>query len=266
MPLLSGSILIVDDNPLNRLLIKQVVSSMGLSTEEAENGELALELLKIEKFDLVLLDITMQGMGGIEVLEAIRSMRHHKDLPVVMMSAADDLNTIKKCLNMGAVDYLTKPFDIKLVQSRIFYALKTATRSLESSALPIKEMHSRILVVDDEPLNLQLIRHSLADKGYDLQLMESPAEALTALSNADYDLIMLDIKMPEMDGIQLLEAIKKNESIKNIPVLMLSALDDFKTIKKCLEKGAIDYVSKPFKKPMLMARVESCLAASPANS
>ncbi len=260
MSLLSGSILVVDDNPLNRLLIKKVVSSMGMSVEEADNGKLALELMNIEKFDLVLLDIKMPGMDGIEVLEAIRSKQQYKDLPVMMMSAVDDLRTIKKCLNMGAVDYLSKPFDIKLVQSRIYYTLKTATTSTEVEPLPRKESHSRILVVDDEPLNLQLISHSLTGRGYHLQLMENPKEALKVLATEHYDLILLDINMPDINGMEMLETIKEDESMKNTPVLMLSALDDFKTIRECMEKGANDYVSKPFKKVMLMSRVESCLA------
>jgi len=261
MSLLSGSILVVDDNSLNRLLIKKVVNGMGLSIEEADNGPLALDMLSIEKFDLVLLDIRMCGMDGIEVLKAIRAIPQHNKLPVIMMSAVDDLNTIKKCLNNGATDYLTKPFEIKLVQSRIYHAFKAATRNPDNDHARTKERHSRILIVDDEPLNLSLIEHSLKGNGYNLRLMNNPVEALQVLTHEDYDLIMLDIKMPDMDGVEMLEAIKQNESIKNIPVLMLSAMDDFGTIKKCMESGAIDYISKPFKKMLLTSRVASCLRA-----
>ncbi|PWG68134.1 adenylate/guanylate cyclase domain-containing response regulator, partial [Enterococcus hirae] len=76
--------------------------------EEADNGRLALELLNIEKFDLVLLYIKMHDMNGIEVLKAIRANDKLNTLPVMMMSAIDDLHTIKKCLEIGAVDYLQK--------------------------------------------------------------------------------------------------------------------------------------------------------------
>jgi CheY-like chemotaxis protein len=259
MQILSGTILIVDDNQLNRLFIKKIAQDMGLSVEEADNGKLALELLKIEKFDLVLLDIKMEGMSGVELLQTIRADDKFKSLPVMMMSAVDDLATIKQCLNMGAVDYLSKPFDINLVQSRIYRTLKHTLNRADNDLRKHKDCLARIMVIDDEPLNLDLIEHCLADTGCETRLVKDPLEALAVLEHEKFDLVLLDIKMQAMDGVEVLSTIKNNEYMKDTPVLMLSALDDFKTIKKCMEKGAIDYIAKPFEKVLLLSRVQSCL-------
>jgi CheY-like chemotaxis protein len=262
MHILSATILIVDDNQLNRLFIKKIAQDMGISTEEAANGKLALELMNIEKFDLVLLDIKMEGMNGIEVLKAIRSDDKLKSIPVMMMSAVDDLHTIKECLNMGAVDYIPKPFDINLVQSRIYRALKHRLNSPDMDFHKGADCVARIMVIDDESLNLDLIDHCLADTGCEISLMKDPIEALAVLENEKFDLVLLDIKMQAMDGMKVLNTIKNNEHMKDIPVLMLSALDDFKTIKKCMEQGAIDYIAKPFEKVFLLTRIQSCLGPS----
>ena len=259
MKILSGSVLIVEDNSLNRVLAKKLVEVMGLSVVEADNGTLALELIAIEKFDLVLLDIKMQGMDGVEVLERIKSDERHRNLPVIMISAIDDLHTITRCLKAGAVDYLPKPFDMELVQSRVYRTLKHRRNGLDKLFPKIKGSQPRILVVDDEPLNLQLIEHCLVGTGYVSKSTKNPIEALNLLGEEPFDLVLLDIKMPEMDGVAVLDAIKNDALHKELPVLMLSALDDFKTIRRCMEKGAIDYISKPFEKILLLSRIESCL-------
>ncbi len=259
MQFLSGSILVVDDNQLNRLFIRKLAQDMGLSVEEADNGKLALEEMHIEKFDLVLLDIKMEGMDGVEVLKAIRADDKLKSLPVMMMSALDDLPTIKKCLDMGAVDYLTKPFEINLVQSRIYRALKNSSKNPGEAFDIVRDCLARIMVIDDEPLNLDLIDHCLADTGCQTRLMQDPVEALALLDKEKYDMVLLDIRMEAMDGMEVLDSIKHNEHIKDTPVLMISALDDFKTIRKCMEKGAIDYIAKPFEKILLLSRIQSCL-------
>jgi len=262
MKILSGSVLIVEDNSLNRALAKKLLEVMGLSVVEADNGEFALELLGIEKFDLVLLDIKMKGMDGVEVLEKITSDERLKKLPVIMISAIDDLRTITRCLKIGAVDYLPKPFDMDLVQSRVYRTLKHRRNGLDKLFPKTNVINPRILIVDDEPLNLQLIEHCLADSGYDARSTENPVEALTMLDKEVFDLVLLDIRMPEMDGVAVLDAIKNDAANKELPVLMLSALDDFKTIRKCMEKGAIDYISKPFEKIILISRIESCLGTA----
>ncbi|MDT7042971.1 sigma-54-dependent Fis family transcriptional regulator [Candidatus Nitronereus thalassa] len=114
-----ASILVVDDNPDNRDLLVRHIERQGHSARTAENGEKALQLLNTQPFDLMLLDIMMPGLSGFEVLEQIKSNPQHQTLPVVVVSALNELDNVEKCLMLGADDYLVKPINAKILKARI---------------------------------------------------------------------------------------------------------------------------------------------------
>jgi class 3 adenylate cyclase len=119
-----GTILIVDDNPVNRLLLRRGVEQQGHAVVFAEHGREALELLRQRDFDLMLLDVEMPELDGYQVLAELKSDPHLRDLPVVMTSALDELDSVVKCIEMGAEDYLTKPINPVLLQARINASLE----------------------------------------------------------------------------------------------------------------------------------------------
>jgi len=119
-----GTILIVDDNPVNRLLLRKGVEQHGHAVVFAQHGREALELLRQREFDLILLDVEMPELDGYEVLAELRADLHLRDLPVVMTSALDELDSVVKCIEMGAEDYLTKPINPVLLQARISASLE----------------------------------------------------------------------------------------------------------------------------------------------
>jgi class 3 adenylate cyclase len=114
-----GSILIVDDNRVNRLLLGRGLEHAGHTVEFAENGREALELSRRQGFDLMLLDVLMPELDGYGVLEELQHDPHLRDMPVVMTSAVDEVDSVIKCLEMGAEDYLTKPVNPVLLNARI---------------------------------------------------------------------------------------------------------------------------------------------------
>ncbi len=120
----SGTILIVDDNPVNRLLLGRGVEQQGHAVVFAEHGREALDLLRQGDFDLILLDVEMPELDGYEVLAELQDDPHLRDLPVVMTSALDELDSVVKCIEMGAEDYLTKPINPVLLQARINASLE----------------------------------------------------------------------------------------------------------------------------------------------
>jgi len=119
-----GTILIVDDNPVNRLLLRRGVEQQGHAVVFAEHGREALELLRQRDFDLMLLDVEMPELDGYEVLAELKADPRLRDLPVVMTSALDELDSVVKCIEMGAEDYLTKPINPVLLQARINASLE----------------------------------------------------------------------------------------------------------------------------------------------
>jgi adenylate cyclase len=119
-----GRILVVDDNRVNRLLLGRGLEEQGHGVEFAEHGRQALELLGREQFDLMLLDVMMPEVDGYEVLAAMKEDPHLRDLPVIMTTSLDELDSVVKCIEMGAEDYLTKPVNPVLLKARVQSSLE----------------------------------------------------------------------------------------------------------------------------------------------
>lgn len=128
----------------------------------------------------------------------------------------------------------------------------------ENEALPGAETYT-LLVVEDNELNRDMLSRRLERLGYNVVLAENGREALETVRRRSCDLILLDIMMPELNGYQVLEQLKGDERLRNIPVIMLSALDELASVVRCIEMGAEDYLSKPFDPVLLSARIGACL-------
>jgi adenylate cyclase len=115
----SGSILVVDDDRVNRLLLAKTLEALGHRVLTASNGREALDLLQVEEPDILLLDILMPVMDGVTVLEHVKGDTGLRDLPVIVISALEDLESVVRCIELGAEDYLQKPFNAVLLQARI---------------------------------------------------------------------------------------------------------------------------------------------------
>ncbi len=119
-----GRILVVDDNRLNRLKLARGLALQGHDVSLAENGQQAMEMLREQPFDLMLLDIVMPEMDGYQVLARVKGEEELRDIPVIVISAVDEMDSIVKCIEMGAEDYLPKPFDPVLLRARIGASLE----------------------------------------------------------------------------------------------------------------------------------------------
>ncbi len=115
----SSSVLVVDDVEMNRDMLCSLLAADGHKTAVAENGRLGLEMIKAEPYDLVLLDVMMPEMNGYQVLEQLKSDSSLRDIPVIVLSALDEIGSVVRCIELGAEDYLPKPFDPVLLRARI---------------------------------------------------------------------------------------------------------------------------------------------------
>ena len=131
-----GHILVVDDNRMNRIKLSRSLEQEGHTVELAEDGQGALEMLGARSFDVVLLDILMPGMDGYQVLERIKGDAELRDIPVIVISALDEVDSAVRCIEMGAEDYLPKPFNLVLLRARLNASLqKKRLRDLEKAYL-----------------------------------------------------------------------------------------------------------------------------------
>jgi len=136
---------------------------------------------------------------------------------------------------------------------------RESTPSIRSSSATHPMAPGRILVVDDNESNRDMLSRRLQHEGYDVCIADSGQEALTLLSTQAIDLILLDVMMPEMNGHDLLQKLKVNTTWRDIPVIMISALDEIESVVRCIEQGAEDYLPKPFDPVLLRARIGACL-------
>ena len=118
----------------------------------------------------------------------------------------------------------------------------------------------RILVVDDERLNRMLLRRALEDEGHTVSEAENGREALVSLAGDSFDVVLLDIVMPELDGYATLEAIKADPAMRHLPVIIISGVEEIASVVRCIEAGATDYLPKPFQPAILRARIDASLA------
>jgi two-component system cell cycle response regulator len=121
--------------------------------------------------------------------------------------------------------------------------------------------YGTILVVDDDLLNRILLSTNLQEDGYTVEMAEDGRQALDMLAAQPYDVVLLDLLMPEMDGYQVLEQMKADSAWRNIPVIIVSSLDEMESVLRCIEMGAADYLPKPFDPALLHARIGASLAS-----
>lgn len=252
---MSATILIVDDNDMNRDLLARRLAQAYYDVIDVGSGKEALDIAANRKIDLVLLDILMPDIDGYEVLEKLKENPGTKMVPVIMLTAVHEMDSVVRCFELGADDYLTKPYNIPFVRSRIASCLRgKANIGAEQNAAS-----ARLLVVDDNNVNRDILQRRLEREGYIVDTAENGRCALEEIDKQDYDLILLDILMPEMDGYDVLRALKESERHKNIPVIMLTAVHESESVRSCIDMGAADYLLKPYNTMLLKARIASVL-------
>ena len=136
----------------------------------------------------------------------------------------------------------------------------TAFDRSEAESMSVDVPAGRVLVVDDDPLNRMLLTHSLEQEGHRVGSAAGGQEALEILREKPFDVVLLDIVMPELDGVSVLERLKRDPVLQHVPVIMISAVDEIDTVVRCIEMGAEDYLPKPFNPVLLRARINAALA------
>lgn len=257
------SILVVDDDEQHRDLVTRCLEKGDHTLATAQDGEEAVRRLELERFDLVLLDYMMPRMNGIQVIETMMRSEKMRNIPIVVMTAVGDRATLSQCIAAGATDYITKPVEMTVVKSRVGQLLESrrysARQQLRVSAN--EPVSGRILVVEDNEFNQDILTRRIAKWGCDAIAAPTGERAIQLLSERDamFDLVMLDISMPGKDGFDVLAFIRAQPHLTHLPVIMVSAITDAKTVLAALKNGASDFVTKPFNAIELSVRVQNAL-------
>ena len=273
-------ILVVDDNQTNRTIVVKMTESFGCSPEAVESGKEAIRALKRaahrEKlFDLVLLDMQMPGMDGEETLGAIRQDPDIKDVTVIILTSLGVRGDVARLQALGGAGYLTKPIKQSQLFDTIITVLSRQKRVVGEEPIRIVTRHTiaeekrrktRILLAEDNPMNQKLAVALLKRAGYLIDAVENGRLAVEAINRRAYDLVLMDVQMPEMDGFEATRAIrKKQDERKDIPIVAMTAHAMKGDREKCLQAGMDDYVAKPIEPQELLGTIEKWTRSCDSN-
>ncbi len=260
------SCLVVDDYPTNRLILRETLFGWGASVVEADSGEQAMDALETAKrsetpFDLLLLDCRMPGMDGFEVIERIHADPRLHDLTIIMLASDRWADDIAKTYDLGLGGYLVKPIRRSDLQQTISIALGRSKRGLSPSQpgapLPAAPQGRslRILLVEDSPDNQVLIQSYLKNTTHRLDLADNGQIGVAKFQNGHYDLILMDMQMPVMDGLTATRTIRRWEQEQGLPavqIVALTALALKEESARIFEAGCNAHMTKPLKRTTLL--------------
>ncbi len=272
------SVLVVDDNPINREIFKENLSRWGMEPFLAEDGPtgltIAREALKSgETFKLLLMDIRMPKMDGYEVIETLLNEKiiDPKETRMIVLTSAGLKGDGKRCRSLGVAGYLKKPIRPAELLEAILVVMghsveKTKTSPLITSySLKEKRRKLNVLVAEDNKVNQKLIKRILQKHGATVTLAPDGNEAVDMFVDGSFDIILMDIQMPEMDGIEATREIRKWErqnNVPRIPIVALTAHAMKGDRERFLEAGMDTYISKPLKQVHLIETISKLVPMS----
>ncbi|MEP9412047.1 MAG: response regulator [Candidatus Brocadia sp.] len=232
-------ILVIDDEEIICNLLKDTLSDEGYQVETVTDSKEGIEkILRGEPFDVLLTDIRMPKKDGMQILKEAKSRM--PDMIVIIITGYPSIETIREASEYNAFDYITKPLDPDEVCDCIKRSLEARKLSRE---FKIPEKPPRILVVDDMQSALFLAEGVLEDEGYHAEIAQNGQEALDRFKQKHFDIVIADLHMPGMDGIELLNNIKKLD-IKTL-VIIMTARPSIESAIQAFRHGAYDYITKP---------------------
>jgi two-component system sensor histidine kinase/response regulator len=268
-------VLIVDDNAANRRIVSGLLATWHMKVAVAENAagaEVALDRARLagEPFQIMLLDVQMPDEDGFSFAERLLREPRFGGLPIIMLTSAGERGDVTRCRDMGVTGYLVKP----LVQSELREALALVLGGTREALREVVTRHSlrgrrrtlRILVADDQPVNRLVAVRMLEKQGHSVQAACDGREALAAVTQMPFDLVLMDVQMPEMDGLEATAAIRAAERDLggHIPIIALTAHAMKGDMERCLEAGMDAYVSKPLSPAQLFEAIERVTGATTA--
>ncbi|MDZ4684535.1 MAG: PAS domain S-box protein [Planctomycetaceae bacterium] len=284
---LSGvRVLVVDDNETNRRILEELLTGWMMQTTLADSGPAALEEMRRaasngQPFDLVLTDYHMPQMDGFMFIEELKKHPELARSMIMMLTSADRQGAHERCRQLGVAATLLKPLKQSELRQTICKTLSRFDRPerkpapLPDSALPASSPRLRILLAEDNQINQQVAIRFLNKLGHEVQTVENGQRALDALQMSAFDVVLMDVQMPVLDGFKAVAAIREREKAtgRHQPVVAMTAHAIAGDRERCLDAGMDDYVSKPVSSATLAAvlsrvaeRTDSAVFAQVPNS
>ena len=226
-------ILIVEDSKFINNVIKDELNALNYSCYQAFDFKRAELFLNKITFDLIVLDLHLPDGEGYELISQIHSLT---DTKVVVLTGNTEKQLREELFHHGILDYIIK-------DKNFSYAIKELHKILEHLDIPKSE---NILVIDDSSFICKQIKMILLPRNYNVTIAKTAKEGLDKLYHGNFDLVTLDMELPDMHGTEVLKKIKEDKNYLDLPVIVLSGITDPDVIRKLYKKGASDFIRKPF--------------------
>jgi signal transduction histidine kinase/CheY-like chemotaxis protein len=262
-------VLIVDDNSTTRGIVQEIINSWQMESATADGAEVAMASLQEahrdgKPFDLVLVDAGMLAVDGFRLVEQIRRDAEFSGALIMMLTSGDRPRNISRCDELQVAAYLLKPIKPSELLDAVMLALgdsvveeEEARQATSIGSAPLRPL--RILLTEDSLVGQKLVAGILQRRGHALQVANNGKEALARLESEDFDLVLMDVQMPEMDGLEATATIRAKEarSGTHIPIIAMTAHAIKGDRERCLEAGMDGYVSKPIRAQRLLEVIGS---------
>ena len=271
-------VLIVDDNATNRRLLAEMLTRWGMKAAVAADGPAALLALEQaqeagEPFQVMLTDSEMPEMDGFTLAENVKQHPKLGRSTIIMLTSSGQRGDAARCRKAGLAGYLTKPIRQAEVRQAILRALGQASRVAASPPAPLITRHSlregkpaeglRVLLAEDNPVNQHLAQRLLEKRGHTVTVANNGREALALLASHNFDLVLMDVQMPEMDGFETTAAIRaiEQKTGQHLPIIAMTAHAMKGDEERCLQAGMDSYVAKPVQAQQLFLAIETVSAS-----
>ena len=267
----SAHVLVVDDNETNRRILRNVLSRFGVDVRVAESASGALTLMRQQAdagkpVTVLVTDARMPGMDGFSLAEQVKGDPKLAGVAIVMLTSAGMRGDGARCRELGISAYLTKPVSQSELHEMLFMLLDgEAAKTPEGALITRHVTHEKragaslkILVAEDNLVNQKLAVRMLEKRGDQITVASNGLEALAALQTGAFDLVLMDIQMPEMDGFEATAAIRESErgTGKHQPIIAMTAHAMKGDDDRCLNAGMDGYLTKPIRSEELHALLD----------
>ncbi len=263
-----AKVLLVDDEGEFLQSLVKVLGRRGLDVEGVTSGQEALERMEKTPFDVVVLDLMMPGMDGMETLKRIKSAWPQTE--VILLTAVGSVDMGLQGMSAGAFDYVLKPMDVDELVEKIRQAHERSWLQLEASlgwacsedqgvsrsqGGDAMGRATRVLLIDDEELYAESLAKVLKRRGMEVSTARDGASGIAWLESNQADVVVLDLKMPGMDGIATMEGIRHRDA--STPIILLTGHIDLERVTRALQGGVGDILLKPCPVDSLAAAIEN---------
>ncbi len=249
-------VLIVDDSKTSRIILQKQLSPLSLKITAVDSSQAALLELEKQPYDLVLLDWNMPGMSGIEAAKHIKATPRK---PLIIMVSGLSQDNLLKTTHISCLDaFIQKPVNQSILLDTIKHVfeknLRKTSVSAQSTTNTLKDV--LILLVEDNRINQQVAQEMMESEGLIVKIANNGKEAIAMISKTNFEAVLMDIQMPEMDGYEATRIIRENPQYRELPIIAMTAHAMSGVRKKCIAVGMTDYISKPIDVKRLFSTLE----------